>query len=131
MHMKLELAWFPTARLTRASYYTISCRYLTRPSVLFQFRWAFYFIDTGDKMKKLVQDPDAKSIYIVWYEREAYHDENPLEEHWEYMIYFDKHDYKEDLEYIRDRYSNIKVRMYKLLDSFESKEPMIIRKSLN
>ena len=73
----------------------------------------------------LKQDPDAKAVYIVWYEREAYYDDNPLEEHWEYMVYFDKQDYKEDLEWIRDQYTNIKVRIYKLFDSFESKEPMI------
>lgn len=71
----------------------------------------------------LKQDPDAQAVYVVWYQREPYIDENPLEEYWEYMVYFDKYDYKDDLEYIREKYKNVKVRIYKQIDSFEQIEP--------
>lgn len=73
----------------------------------------------------LKQDPDAKAVYIIWYERESYANEDPIKEYWEYMVYFDKSDYDEDLEWIRDRYTNIKVRIYKHIDSFDIKEPEV------
>lgn len=78
------------------------------------------------KFKELKQNPEAEIVYIIWYAREPYYDEladrlkddGTFEPVWEYMVYFDKKDYEEDLEFIADKYETYKVRIYKLSEQF-------------
>ena len=87
------------------------------------------------KFKKLKQDPEAETVYIIWYAREPYwyemedrlnwyemedrlKDDGTFEPIWEHMVYFDKEDYESDLEYIAEKYKAYKVRIYKLSEQF-------------
>lgn len=78
------------------------------------------------KFKDLKQDPEAETVYIIWFAREPYwyemedrlKDDGTFEPVWEYMVYFDKEDYEADLEYIADEYKAYKVRIYKLSEQF-------------
>lgn len=72
----------------------------------------------------LRQDPEAKIVFIIWYERDPYYYEQYPQ--WEYMVYFDRKDYELDLEWIKDKYKNIKVRIYKISKWFEIKEPELV-----
>ena len=69
--------------------------------------------------KELKQDPNAKTIWVIWFEREPYiyEDEPQLE----YMVYFDEDDFREDLEWISDQYDNYKVVVYNRDETFTNK----------
>jgi hypothetical protein len=82
------------------------------------------------------QDPEAETVYIIWYAREPYHyeatsdrlrDDGTFEPVWEYMAYFDKEDYEADLEYIADKYKAYKVRIYKLSEQFNCDQLKLIK----
>lgn len=72
----------------------------------------------------LKQDPEAKIVFIIWYDRDPYYYEQSPQ--WEYMVYFDRKDYELDLEWIKDKYKNIKVRIYKISKWFDIKEPELV-----
>ena len=68
--------------------------------------------------KPLKQDPDAKTIYFIWFAREnSFAEPQPPDFKpvldWDYMVYFDYNDYVEDLVYIKESYVDYKVRIYK------------------
>jgi hypothetical protein len=69
--------------------------------------------------KELKQDPDAKTIWVIWFERKPYMDEH--EPQWEYMVYFDEEDFHKDLEWISDKYDNYKVVVYNRDETFTNK----------
>jgi hypothetical protein len=82
------------------------------------------------------QDPEAETVYIIWYASEPYHyeatsdrlrDDGTFEPVWEYMAYFDKEDYEADLEYIADKYKAYKVRIYKLSEQFNCDQLKLIK----
>lgn len=69
--------------------------------------------------KELKQDPDAKTIWVIWFERKPYVDER--EPQLEYMVYFNEDDFREDLEWISDKYDKYKVVVYKRDETFTNK----------
>ena len=69
--------------------------------------------------KELKQDPNAKTIWVIWFERKPYIYEN--EPQLEYMVYFDEDDFREDLEWISDKYDNYKVVVYNRDETFTNK----------
>jgi hypothetical protein len=69
--------------------------------------------------KELKQDPNAKTIWVIWFEREPYIYEN--EPQLEYVVCFDEDDFREDLEWISDKYDNYKVVVYNRDETFTNK----------